>query len=83
MNNRIRELATKSNIHFAFDSYGEFASMPENNQSLLALNNFAEALILEVIKEVESQVFWHGIDTVDDPSWYKAIDRVKRHFGVK
>lgn len=85
MNERIQDLADKAHAE-TYELYLDRLSK-EFAGNVIFYNmfnqKFAELIIHEVIREIEHQVFWNGIDTVNNPQWYKAIDRAKRHFGVE
>ena len=44
---------------------------------------FAELIVKETITEMSQQLYWHGEDQSNNPSFYKAIDKTKKHFGVE
>jgi len=44
---------------------------------------FAELIVKETITEMCQQLYWHGEDQSNNPSFYKAIDKTKKHFGVE
>ena len=43
----------------------------------------AELIVKETITEMCQQLYWHGEDQSNNPSFYKAIDKTKKHFGVE
>ena len=44
---------------------------------------FVELIVKETITEMSQQLYWHGQDQSNNPSFYKAIDKTKKHFGIK
>lgn len=50
----------------------------EQNQS-----KFAELIVKETINEMIGQLWNYGIDESNNPSFYKAVERTKQHFGVE
>ena len=48
-----------------------------------ALKKFAELIVQETIKELCQQIHWHNIDKSNNPNFYKAIEKTRKHFGVK
>ena len=44
---------------------------------------FAELIVKETITEMCQQLYWHGEDQSNNPSFYKAIDKTKKQFGVE
>lgn len=46
------------------------------------VERFAHDIINDVVDELENQLFWHGFDTINNPAWYKAVERLKAHFGA-
>ena len=44
---------------------------------------FAELIVKETINEMIGQLWNYGIDESNNPSFYKAVERAKQHFGVK
>ena len=47
------------------------------------IDKFAELIVKETITEMCQQLYWHGEDQSNNPSFYKAIDKTKKHFGVE
>ena len=47
------------------------------------LEDFANRLVKEVLREVEQQIFWNGIDVDNNPRWYKAVERTQQQFGIE
>jgi hypothetical protein len=48
-----------------------------------AVLKFAELIVRNCIDEMITQMWHHGIDESNNPSFYKAVERTKQHFGVK
>ena len=48
-----------------------------------AIMNFAELIVRNCIDEMITQMWHHGIDESNNPSFYKAVEKAKQHFGVK
>ena len=73
MNERIQELAKQAGDDWdhTLESDKEF------------LKKFAELIVKETITEMCQQLYWHGEDQSNNPSFYKAIDKTKKHFGVE
>jgi hypothetical protein len=44
---------------------------------------FAELIVRETINEMIGQLWNYGIDESNNPSFYKAVERTKEHFGVE
>lgn len=69
------------------DRIKELAEQAELNVTLLfnrdKLEKFAESIVLNCIDEFIGQLWNYGIDESNNPSFYKAVDRVKESFGVE
>ena len=48
-----------------------------------AVLKFGELIVRECIDEMVQQMWNYGIDESNNPSFYKAVEKVKQHFGVK
>ena len=48
-----------------------------------AVLKFGELIVRECIDEMITQMWNYGIDESNNPSFYKAVERTKQHFGVK
>ena len=48
-----------------------------------AVLKFAELIVRNCIDEMITQMWHHGIDESNNPSFYKAVEKAKQHFGVK
>jgi hypothetical protein len=46
------------------------------------MRQFKDLIVKQTIDEVISQMWHHGIDESNNPSFYKVIDKTKEHFGV-
>ena len=44
---------------------------------------FAELIVRETVKEMSHQLYWHGVEQSNNPSFYKAIEKTLEHFGVE
>jgi hypothetical protein len=75
MNERIRELAEQAIIPFQDENLMKCYHFSKEK--------FAELIVKETINEMVSQLWNYGIDESNNPSFYKAIDRTKQHFGVE
>ena len=73
MNERIKELAEQCY------EYNE----KEMLNTWFNKEKFAELIVKETITEMCRQLYWHGEDQSNNPSFYKAIDKTKKHFGVE
>lgn len=71
MNERIRELAKESRLLTGW-TVGE-----------VEYQKFAELIVKETIDEMIHQMWNYGIDQSNNPSFYKAIEKTKEHFGLK
>ena len=48
-----------------------------------AVLKFGELIVRECIDEMVQQMWNYGIDESNNPSFYKAVEKTKQHFGVK
>lgn len=80
MNERIKELGDQAK------------PLDENGQKILGLNSeyhdqwmekFAELIVRETVKEMSHQLYWHGVEQSNNPSFYTAIQKTLEHFGVE
>lgn len=71
MNERIRELAKEARLLTGW-TVGE-----------VEYQKFAELIVKETIDEMIHQMWNYGIDQSNNPSFYKAIEKTKEHFGLK
>ena len=74
MNERIKDLALKAGAGEWGDSV-----IP----AMMNIEKFAELIVQETIKEMASQMLHFGMDESNNPAFYKAVNKVKEHFGVK
>ena len=74
MNEQIRELAKDADIDW--HRYW-------NDDGSNRLQIFAELIVRNCIDEMITQMWHHGIDESNNPSFYKAVEKAKQHFGVK
>ena len=78
MNERIKELAREAaDGMLSYDAEGEFRL---NEKEVFKLS---ELIVKQTIHEMTAQMFYYGIDEANNPSFYKAIDKTKEHFGVE
>ena len=80
MNERIRELWDKAAQATAAYPSGQNTSW---ETQVNFMDKFAELIVKETITEMCQQLYWHGEDQSNNPSFYKAIDKTKKHFGVE
>lgn len=77
MNKQIKELAKQAGmwkvIHFPHLTDEEAQSIEQ----------FAELIVLETIKQMAIQMDKFGDDQSNNPAWYKSEEAVKKHFGVE
>ena len=78
MNERTEALA-KQAAEYAI----EFATQDQELYIPKLMEKFAELIVKETITEMSQQLYWHGEDQSNNPSFYKAIDKTKKHFGVE
>ena len=75
MNERIRELAEQAWDATAISvDFGHPVSFAEK---------LSELIVKQTIDEMTAQMLYYGIDEANNPSFYKAIDKTKEHFGVE
>jgi hypothetical protein len=75
MNERIKELAEQAWDATAVSAdFGHPVSFAEK---------LSELIVKQTIHEMTAQMFYYGIDEANNPSFYKAIDKTKEHFGVE
>ena len=80
MNERIRELWDEAAQATAAYPSGQNTSW---ETQVNFMDKFAELIVKETITEMCQQLYWHGEDQSNNPSFYKAIDKTKKHFGVE
>lgn len=71
MNERIKELAKYCGYN------GDYCTED------FSLEMFAELIVRNCIDEMVTQMWHHGIDESNNPSFYKAVEKTKQHFGVE
>ena len=47
------------------------------------MKQFAKLIVRETVKEMSHQLYWHGVEQSNNPSFYKAIEKTLEHFGVE
>ena len=77
MNERIKQLAEQAGY-----APLEPRTFADDLQDIF-LQKFAELIVKETINEMIGQLWNYGIDESNNPSFYKAVERTKQHFGVK
>jgi hypothetical protein len=79
MNERIKELIEQA-VSFRLDpdSNGYEAQVSPEDLELLA-----KSIVIETIKEVYRQMYWHRMDQLNNPTFHEVIDNTLKHFGVK
>ena len=85
MNERINELRLDAGIGrlnevpylVAVNKEGEIIDPLEG------LQQFAELIVKECVKEMSQQMYWHRIDESNNPNFYKAVEKTLKHFGVE
>lgn len=76
MNERIRELVWQAaNGMLSYDAEGDFRLSEKE------VEKFGELLLENCIDEMITQMWIHGIDQSNNPSFYKAVEKTKRQFG--
>lgn len=77
MNDKIEHCLYESGLtaQGCWDELDDYAK-----QSIL---RFAELIVQETIKEMASQMLHFGMDESNNPAFYKAVNKVKEHFGVE
>jgi predicted sugar kinase len=72
MNERIQSLITQAGT----DTSGKWMSTDHAEK-------FAGLIVRECVKEMSQQMYWHGMDQSNNPTFYKVMDKTMEHFGVK
>jgi hypothetical protein len=75
MNERIRELAEQAGFIPGI--------MGLNRFTYFDTEKFAKLIVHETLNEMGEQMFKFGDDQSNNPTWYKSMEAVKKHFGVK
>lgn len=71
MNDRILDLAKQAGLKGSSET-----TMSPIEQK------FSELIVKETLDEMLTQMWIYGIDESNNPAFYKAIGKTKRHFGV-
>ncbi len=69
MNTILTEIAIKAKV--------------EHCISHVRLQNFAELIVKETVKQMCIQMLEHGDDQSNNPAFYKAIEGTEKYLGVK
>lgn len=77
MNERFRALAEQA------DAYSDAMDIGGKNYSGLRDEYFAELIVRNCVNEMITQMWIHGIDQSNNPSFYKAVEKTKRQFGIE
>jgi len=77
MNDKFEDLLYNSGL----TSHGCWDKLDEWDRE--AVLKFGELIVRNCIDEMVQQMWHHGIDESNNPSFYKAVERTKQHFGVK
>ena len=77
MNERIRALAEQA------DAYSDAMDIGGKNYIGLRDEYFAELIVRNCVNELVTQMWHHGIDQSNNPSFYKAIEKTIEQFGIK
>lgn len=78
MNERIRALAWQAaNGMLSYDAEGDFRLSEKE------VEKFAELIVRNCVNELITQMWHHGIDESNNPSFYKAIEKTIEEFGIK
>ena len=79
MNERIKELIEQA-VSFRLDPDSnayEAQVSPEDLELLVKL------VVIDTIKEMALQMYWHRMDQTNNPTFHKVIDNTMKHFGVE
>ncbi len=76
MNGLIRELAIQSGLNAPYGS---------DHEGLRDFDyrKFAKLVVRVTLNEMGEQMDKFGDDQSNNPTWYKAMEAVEKHFGVK
>jgi hypothetical protein len=76
MNGLIRELAIQSGLNAPYGN---------DHEGLRDFDyrKFAKLVVRETLNEMGEQMDKFGDDQSNNPTWYKAMEAVEKHFGVK
>lgn len=76
MNERIRELAEQATREY--DRLGNEIPFAHPD-----LEKFSRLIVENCIDELITQLWHYGIDESNNPSFYKAVEKTKRQFGIE
>jgi hypothetical protein len=79
MNSKIKQLAEQAGVPKEY-SFVEGATVWNLHPSL---EQFAELIVRECVKEMSEQMYWHHIDEANNPNFYKAVEKTLKYFGVE
>ena len=79
MNERIIELAVQADLLIKKSNGDEFRSGYFDPK----FQKFAELIVRNCVNELITQMWPHGIDESNNPSFYKAIEKTIEEFGIK
>ena len=79
MNQRLKELIEQA-VSFRLDpdSNGYEAQVSPEDLELLA-----KLVVIDTIKVMALQMYWHGMDQTNNPTFHEVIDNTLKHFGVE
>jgi hypothetical protein len=86
MNERINELRLEAGISRLHDEPKFMVAVSKEGtviEPLDGLEKFAELIVRETLNEMGEQMNKFGDDQSNNPTWYKAMEAVGKHFGVK
>ena len=81
MNKLIRKLAEQAGMEFDDDECLEFGKQIYY-VTTEDVEKFAKLTVKETIREMITQMWHHGIDQSNNPSFYKAVEKTEKYFGV-
>lgn len=77
MNERIQQLAEQA------EKYADDNFRGEPTYSEAYDTKFVELIVRETLNEMGEQMDKFGDDQSNNPTWYKAMEAVEKHFGMK
>jgi len=83
MDERIEKLALDAGLLNYVDNETPRRYFVDGHADLEEVEKFAELIVQETIKEMASQMLHFGMDESNNPAFYKAVNKVKEHFGVE
>ena len=85
MNEKIRELAEQAGFIFWENEQWKLknATIDWSCDYDKELKTFAELIVRETLNEMGEQMFKFGDDQSNNPTWYKSMEAVEKHFRVK